>query len=144
MGPDLDSPCSSRRGGLCERTGTSLYKVAGFSRKKFSKTKSEKETLHGCLGNSPAAATLASSPPSCVALPPGWHRKYSHLKPQGECAPKLVGPEAAGELGCRLAKWEKSETNTPSACCSQEDQQNWLGQSEASRRLFFVVFFFFY
>ena len=54
------------------------------------------------------------------------------------------------ELGHRLAKScsgrEKIETNSPSAYCSQKDQQNWLGQFETSRRLllfFFFKYFFF-
>ena len=37
---------------------------------------------------------------------------------------------------------EKSETNSPSACCSQADQQNWLDPFEASRKVFFKVIFF--
>ena len=68
MGPDPDSPLSSWRGGLCERTCPSLYGVAGLGRRSFSKKKVKKETLRGCLGNSPAAAALASSPPSYAAL----------------------------------------------------------------------------
>ena len=41
-GPDPDSPQSSWRGGLCERTDPSLYGVAGLSMN-FSKRKSEEK-----------------------------------------------------------------------------------------------------
>ena len=41
--PDPDSPLSSLRGGLCKRTGCSLYGVAEWSRKIFSKRKSERK-----------------------------------------------------------------------------------------------------
>ena len=50
-GPDLDSPRSSWRDGLCERTGPFLYGVAGLSRRTFSKRKVEKKRhLEGVWG----------------------------------------------------------------------------------------------
>ena len=69
-GPDPDSPRSSWRGGLNQRTVPSLYGMAGLSRRIFSKRKSEKkETFWGSLGNSPAAAAPASSPHGLGTIP---------------------------------------------------------------------------
>ena len=39
---------------------------------------------------------------------------------------------------CRSSR-EKSETNSPSSCCSQEDQQNRLQPLEVSRRLCLIL-----
>ena len=49
-GPDGDSPGSTWRGGLCERSGLSLYGVAGLSRRNLSKRKSEKRDTRGQFG----------------------------------------------------------------------------------------------
>ena len=49
LGPDLDSPWPSWRGGLCKRTGPSLYGVAGLSRRIFPKRKRPLEALWGTL-----------------------------------------------------------------------------------------------
>ena len=47
--PNPDSPQSSWRGGLCERTCPSLYRVAGLSRRIFSKRKRPLGGLWGIL-----------------------------------------------------------------------------------------------
>ena len=77
-----------------------------------------------------------------------WRALHLHLEPQGDCPPKPVEPEAAGELGWRLAKYqsgvEKSETKPLSACCRQKDQQNWLTQFEARRQFLFLSNFLFF
>ena len=48
-GPDTGSPRSSQRGGLCERTGPSLYGAAGLSRRIFPKRKRPSGALWGTL-----------------------------------------------------------------------------------------------
>ena len=48
-GPDPDSPRSGWRGGLCERTGPSLYGVAGLSRRNCSKRKRHSGAVWGSL-----------------------------------------------------------------------------------------------
>ena len=69
-GPDPDSPPSSWRGGLCERTGPSLYRESHrYEQEDFPK---KKMTLGSTLGNSPAATAPVSSP--------------HHTRPSGECA----------------------------------------------------------
>ena len=166
-GPDPDNPWSSWRGGLCERTGPSLFRVAGLSRKKRkSEIKRHSAAVWGILPPHPAAwcylsgaegpeptpevlgrvctsgspkptpETLgrvrASKGPKSTSKAPGrvctMEGLCSHPYPQGECVPKPAGPEAAGEVGWRLAKsqtgTQKSKTKPPSACCSQKDQQN--------------------
>ena len=60
--PDRDSPRSSWRGGLCERTGPSLY--GGSCRIEQEDFPKKKKTLGGTLGNFPAATAPVSSPPN--------------------------------------------------------------------------------
>ena len=48
-GPDPDSPRSGWRGGLCERTGPSVYGVAGLSRRNCSKRKRHSGAVWGSL-----------------------------------------------------------------------------------------------
>ena len=59
--PDTDSPRPSWRGGLCERTGPSLYR--GSQRIEQEDFPKKKNTLGGTLGNSPSATAPVSSPP---------------------------------------------------------------------------------
>ena len=59
--PDPDSPQPSWRGGLCERTGPSLYR--GSQRNEQENFSQKKMTLWGTLWNSPAATVPVSSPP---------------------------------------------------------------------------------
>ena len=149
------SSWSSWRVGVCERTGPSLYGVAGLSRRNFSKRKSEKKrhsvAIWGILQQQPLqppphpASKVVKKASSSHSRPwgecttrralsphPRHQGEYtpqkapsSHLLPRGECLPKPVGPEAAGELGWRLAECrsgtEKNETKPPSACCSQKN-----------------------
>ena len=68
-GSDSDSPRSSWRGGLCERTGPSLY--GGSGRIEQEDYLKNKRTLGGSLGNYPTAAAPVSSPPSHPAFPWG-------------------------------------------------------------------------
>ena len=88
-GPDLDSPWSSWRGGLYERTGPSLYGWGGrIEQEDFLK---KKKTLRGTLGNSAAAAATVSSPtsrPPCVSAGL-WGASSPNPKngEWGECTP---------------------------------------------------------
>ena len=112
LGPNLDSPWSSWRGGLCERTGPSLYGAAGLSRRIFSK---RKRHSGGSLGNSPAAAAPVSSLPGCPALLQGcggaqspnhwgectpWGGLRLHPRHWGVCAPwRDLRPQELGRVG---------------------------------------------
>ena len=85
---DPDSPWSSWRGGLCERTGPSLY--GGSSRIEQEDFPKKKKSLRGTLENSPAAAVPVSSPPG---HPPVWGR----CTLTGECVHLILeGTETTG------------------------------------------------
>ena len=77
------SSWSSWRGGLCERTGPSLYGVAGLSRRNFSKRKSEKKrhsvAIWGILQQQPL------QPPPHPASKVVKKASSSHPRPWGEC-----------------------------------------------------------
>ena len=126
------------------------------------------------MGNSPAAAAPVSSPPSqmpvrCSCGGEHWGQCNSRdLRPQaqgrvlitegpictrspkeGESLNLWVG--AIGELGQRLpeccSRTEKNWDRTPELAATKKDQQNWLGQFEASRLVsffFFKVIIYFY
>ena len=70
MGLDPDSPQSSWRGELCERTGPSLYGAAGLSRRNFSKRKSEKRDTQGLFGefSCSSRSNLLTTQPHCAPM----------------------------------------------------------------------------
>ena len=103
-GPDPDVPQSSWRGGLCERTGPSLMEqqvsAGGISQKE----KVKKETISDCLGNSPAPATPASSPPNYTkgpALTPEALGRV-HTAEGPESTPKILGRVSTQTCGTGL------------------------------------------
>ena len=89
--PDRDSPWPSWRGGLCEKSGPSLYR--GSHRIKQEDFSPPKKTLWGTLGNSPAATASVSSPPH---------------HPSGGCMHLISeGPETTGTTQGRVpSEWE--------------------------------------
>ena len=62
-GPVLHSPLSSSIGGLCERTGLSLYRAAGLSRRIFSKRKRYSWAVWGILLQQLLQSPLHSAAP---------------------------------------------------------------------------------
>ena len=81
-GPDSDNPRSSWKGGLCERTGPSLFR--GNRRIEQEDFPKKKKTHRGTLGNSPAATAPVSSLPR---HPTSW----------GVCAPTRRCPHLISE-----------------------------------------------
>ena len=100
-GPDLDSPGSSWRGGLCEKTGPSLYGVTGLSRRNISKRKEKRDTQgqFGEFSCSSSSSLLSTWPPS---TPVGmWGTPSPHPSHRRVCEPgRAPGPtsEAPGRV----------------------------------------------
>ena len=115
LGPGTDNPWSSWRGGLCERSGPSLYGVAGLSRRNFSKRKSEKkETLSGSLENSPAAAAPDSSPPGCGVLQWRYGGHRAHIRGTKESVHlRGTSDHIQGTRGCAHHRRPRACTHSP-------------------------------
>ena len=113
--PYPDIPWSSWRGGLCERTGPSLYGVAGLSRRI-----SQKEDTPGHFGEfscSSSSSVLSTWPPS---TPAGVWRVLSPNRKQhlGESAHVGVGlrPQASTvECACLTSEGPKATGTKESA-----------------------------
>ena len=136
LGPDPDSPRSSWRGGLCERTGPSLYGVAGLSRKIFSKRKSgeKKKTLGGALWG-----ILLQQQLQPLLHPAAWHSRggVGGIKPKSEASGRVHtmegsactrSPEESDCLnlwvrGCWRAGWRLPE-------CWLGTEKSWASPSE--------------
>ena len=90
MGPDLDILWSSWRCGPCEMTGPSLYGAAGFSRRNFSKRKSEKRDTQGLFGEfscNSCSSLLPTQPHGAPTV--AWKAPRSHWGTRESESPNL-------------------------------------------------------
>ena len=164
-GPDPDSPQSSWRGGLCEKTNPYLYGAAGLSMRIFSKRKTP-SGQSGEFSCSSTSSHLSTRPPTAhlgvwgasahirstgrVQLRGTWDYRHwgeweprkAHMARRRESA-WTCGSGAAGELGLGMPEcwWGRRRAGLGTLSWLQpKHQQNWLGQFEASSLFFFFFF----